>query len=68
MLASASIPVAFPPVYFPVVGDGKRYEEMHVDGGTATQVFLYGFTSDLAMPRIWTLGIQGRACPALCGP
>jgi hypothetical protein len=47
MLASASIPVAFPAVYFPVVADGKRYEEMHVDGGTATQVFFYGFTLDL---------------------
>jgi Patatin-like phospholipase len=47
MLASASIPVAFPPVYFSVVADGKPYEEMHVDGGTATQVFFYGFTLDL---------------------
>lgn len=42
MLASAAIPGAFPPVYFKVQGpDGKLYEEMHVDGGTATQVFLY---------------------------
>jgi Patatin-like phospholipase len=47
MLASASIPVAFPPVYFSVVADGKRYEEMHVDGGTAAQVFFDGFTLDL---------------------
>jgi Patatin-like phospholipase len=58
MLASASIPVAFPPVYIPVVADGKRYEEMHVDGGTATQVFFYGFTLDLqAAAR--EAGIQG---------
>jgi predicted patatin/cPLA2 family phospholipase len=41
MLASASIPGVFPPVYIPVVADGKAYDEMHVDGGTATQVFLY---------------------------
>jgi hypothetical protein len=42
MLASASIPGAFPPVYIAVEGtDGRRYDEMHVDGGTATQVFLY---------------------------
>ncbi|MCU0836769.1 MAG: patatin-like phospholipase family protein [Chromatiaceae bacterium] len=42
MLASASIPGAFPPVHIAVEGaDGRRYEEMHVDGGTATQVFLY---------------------------
>jgi Patatin-like phospholipase len=47
MRASASIPVAFPPVYIPVEARGQRYEEMHVDGGTAAQVFFYGFTLDL---------------------
>jgi predicted patatin/cPLA2 family phospholipase len=41
MLASASIPVAFPPVYFQVEYDGKTYDEMHVDGGAAQQVFVY---------------------------
>jgi predicted patatin/cPLA2 family phospholipase len=42
LLASASIPGAFPPVYFSVEGsDGKRYDEMHVDGGAAAQMFLY---------------------------
>ena len=59
MLASASIPVAFPAVYIPVVADGKRYEEMHVDGGTATQVFFYGFTLDLHAAA-QEAGIQGR--------
>jgi hypothetical protein len=39
--ASASIPGAFPPVMLDVTVDGKRYEEMHVDGGAMTQVFLY---------------------------
>jgi len=39
-LASASIPGAFPPVYINVNADGKTYQEMHVDGGTTTQVFL----------------------------
>jgi Patatin-like phospholipase len=59
MLASASIPVAFPAVYFPVIADGEQYEEMHVDGGAATQVFFYGFTLDLhAAAR--EAGIQGR--------
>ena len=35
MLASASIPVAFPPVFFEVElrPGGPRYDEMHVDGG-----------------------------------
>jgi len=39
LLASASIPVAFPPVYFTVEADGQTYEEMHVDGGASSQVF-----------------------------
>ena len=41
LLASASIPVAFPPVYFDVAADGESYDEMHVDGGATSQVFLY---------------------------
>ena len=42
MLASASIPVAFPPVLFEVEADGRRYDEMHVDGGVGARVFLNG--------------------------
>lgn len=41
ILASASIPVAFPPVIIEVEADGQPYDEMHADGGTTTQVFLY---------------------------
>lgn len=41
MLASASIPGAFSPVMIDVEVDGKHYQEMHVDGGTMAQVFLY---------------------------
>jgi predicted acylesterase/phospholipase RssA len=41
MLASASIPAVFPPVFFDVEADGQRFDEIHVDGGTASQVFLY---------------------------
>ena len=49
MRASASIPVAFSPVYIPVEAGGKTYDEMHADGGNATvQVFFYGFMLDLA--------------------
>lgn len=40
LLASASIPGVFPPVFINVVADGKTYDEMHVDGGTTQQVFL----------------------------
>lgn len=39
--ASAAIPVAFPPVLIEVEAGGKTYDEMHVDGGTGSQVFVY---------------------------
>ena len=39
MLASSSIPVAFPPVLFEVEADGRRYDEMHVDGAVGATVF-----------------------------
>ena len=41
LLASAAIPGAFPPTLVEVEVDGKRYQEMHVDGGASAQVFLY---------------------------
>jgi hypothetical protein len=41
MLASASIPIAFPPVFFEVEADGQLYDEMHVDGAVAATVFLH---------------------------
>ena len=40
MLASASIPAAFPPVMFDVEAGGNSYQEMHVDGGASSQAFL----------------------------
>ena len=42
MLASASIPAVFPPVYFTVEVNRKKYDEMHVDGGVIAGVFGYG--------------------------
>jgi predicted acylesterase/phospholipase RssA len=41
MIASASIPGVFPPVMVEVEADGRPYQEMHVDGGTVAQVFVY---------------------------
>jgi hypothetical protein len=41
LLASASIPAVFPPVMLDVTVDGMRHQEMHVDGGTVAQAFLY---------------------------
>ena len=40
LVASASIPAAFPPVMFDVEANGNHYQEMHVDGGTVSQAFL----------------------------
>jgi predicted acylesterase/phospholipase RssA len=41
LLASAAIPGAFPPVMIDVMAEGKHYQEMHVDGGATTELFLY---------------------------
>jgi hypothetical protein len=41
LVASAAIPGAFPPVMIDVTVDGETYEEMHVDGGASSQVFVY---------------------------
>jgi hypothetical protein len=41
LVASASIPGVFPPVNIKVVADGKSYDEMHVDGGTSNQAFMF---------------------------
>ncbi len=46
LLASSSVPVLFPPVYFKVQMDGREYQEMHGDGGISAQVFLRGFLLD----------------------
>jgi hypothetical protein len=42
MLASAAIPVVFSPVIFEVEAAGRRYDEMHVDGGVGARVFYAG--------------------------
>ena len=41
LLASAAIPGAFPPTMSDVAVDGKKHQEMHVDGGASAQVFVY---------------------------
>jgi len=48
MLASSSVPVAFPPVYFDVEVGGRIFDEMHVDGSVATRVFYNGGLFSLA--------------------
>lgn len=56
LVASASIPVAFPPQYIGVEVGGKRYTEMHVDGGLSLQVFLDLQGSRAQMPMTATGG------------
>ena len=46
--ASAAIPGAFQPVLIDVEIDGRRYQEMHVDGGAIAQLFLYPASIDLS--------------------
>jgi predicted acylesterase/phospholipase RssA len=58
MLASASIPGAFPPVMFDFLVDEQVFQEMHVDGGASTQVFLYPAA---AAVKANELGIKRRA-------
>lgn len=47
LMASAAIPGTFPPVMIDVRSGQREYQEMHVDGGTANQVFVYPVASDL---------------------
>jgi predicted patatin/cPLA2 family phospholipase len=48
LLASASIPGAFPPLLIEVEQGGERYDELHVDGGAASQVFVYPSAFDFS--------------------
>lgn len=38
--ASSAIPAVFPPVLIPVEHEGRRFDEMHVDGGATQQVMM----------------------------
>ena len=50
MAASASIPLVFPPIMIDAEGQGRRFQEMHVDGGVTAPV--------LTLPE--TMLFQGR--------
>jgi hypothetical protein len=61
-LASASIPGIFPPVFIQVEANERVYDEMHVDGGTASQVFLYppSLRIDKLMKKLQVTGRKSR--------
>ena len=63
LLASASIPAAFPPVMFDVEANGKPYQEMHVDGGAVSQAFLIPPSVNLRVARART-GYQRKGVVA----
>ena len=60
MLASASIPGLFPPVRITVRAGEQEYDELHVDGGVTSQVFLYPAQLDMreAKEKIGVSGTQ----------
>jgi predicted patatin/cPLA2 family phospholipase len=63
LLASASIPGAFPPVLFDVTANGKSYQEMHVDGGAVSQAFLIPPNLDVRIAQEKT-GLRRKAYDA----
>ncbi len=58
VLASSSIPGAFPTVRIPVEADGAPYDELHVDGGTTSMVFVYptGMEWDKVIAKLNVVG------------
>lgn len=47
VMASASFPVAFPPVYIEVEGEAGTYTQMHADGGIRESAFFFDFIDKL---------------------
>lgn len=41
LIASAALPGVFPPEMIDVEVNGRKYQEMHVDGGASAQVFVF---------------------------
>ncbi|WP_421693884.1 patatin-like phospholipase family protein [Aestuariivirga sp.] len=73
LVASSSIPGVFPPVKITVVAQGRTFDEMHVDGGTSNQAFLFpsNFSVKMRDTRLQHQGVKrtlflirnGRAVP-----
>jgi hypothetical protein len=60
LLASSAIPGFFPPVRIPVVVDGRRHVERHIDGGTTSSMFFappwVPLEQRAALPATWLHG------------
>lgn len=67
MLASASVPIAMPPVMFPVTSGEQEYDEMHADGGIQAQFFVPLVAIDLpkAIKRANELGFNHKPTPRM---
>ena len=59
LTASASIPGLFPPVLIPVEGEGRQFEEMHVDGGTTLPLFVAPELAEAGPPL--AKGLEGAS-------
>jgi hypothetical protein len=74
LLASASIPGVFPPVYIEVEADGRRFLEMHADGGVngpmylAPESYLFpGSSRRLPMSQLYVI-LNGKVTPEFYAP
>jgi hypothetical protein len=61
LAASAAVPILLPPVYIDVDADGRRYSEMHVDGGITRQAFAGPPAFDW-VAAAKALGTNGQIC------
>ena len=73
LTASASVPGVFPPVLIDVEAGGKRFAEMHVDGGVTTNVLIVPEAALLsgaalfapnARPKVYIV-MNGKLCAGL---
>jgi len=71
MLASCSVPGLFAPVTIQVEREGRRYVELHVDGGVSASMFLppqvlglasNGIATDASQATVYTI-VAGKADP-----
>jgi predicted acylesterase/phospholipase RssA len=60
ILASCSFPAMVPPVYFQVEAGGRRYDEMHVDGGVVSGLFYIYQLMEGAESMFQSSGINPR--------